>query len=291
MAKTSDTQAGLCACASRVVDVKCLTPSKLVKGRSSFELCADPIRAAAPPFTTGRRAICVGSRIMFSRPTCVGAGRLLVKNRRSVSVEGIDARYAVVDESQLRMSHCRSFCERFKHWHGHGPQNKYVNPDEQSPKLIQTGVCSYRELESIIFECNMLYFGQQYSTQMLMYWLLTHVEIHAISRYVVVVRHHISLLQVAFLVIKRISLIAFHSAATGSFVCTHPMHLFSNLMKTVELMRPSMQVKGKKTETRTLNTIPRHSHEDEQSNLRCDSEEKAADVEQRAHTSADTAVL
>jgi hypothetical protein len=163
MAKTSDTQAGLCACASRVVDVKCLTPSKLVKGRSSFELCADPIRAAAPPFTTGRRAICVGSRILFSRPTCVGAGRLLVKNRRSVSVEGIDARYAVVDESQLRMGHCRSFCERLKHWHGHGhgPQNKYVNPDEQSPKLIQTAGCSYMAVESIIFECNMEYFGQK----------------------------------------------------------------------------------------------------------------------------------
>lgn len=52
-----------------------------------------------------------------------------------------------------------------------------------------------------------------------------------------------------------------------------------------------MLVKGKKNRNKTVNTIPRHSHEDEQSNLRCDSEEKAADVEQRAHTSADTAVL
>jgi len=103
--------------------------------------------------------------------------------------------------------------------------------------------------------------------------------------------HHTTPPPTSFLVIKRISLIAFHSAATGSFVRTHPMHLFSNLMKTVELMRPSMLVKGKKNRNKTVNTIPRHSHEDEQSNLRCDSEEKAADVEQRAHTSADTAVL
>ena len=46
-------------------------------------------------------------------------------------------------------------------------------------------------------------------------------------------------------VIKRISLIAFHSAATGSLVRTHPMHLFSILMGTVEMMRPSMLLNRK----------------------------------------------
>lgn len=103
--------------------------------------------------------LCGQPHFIFSHPTCVGAGRLLVKNRCSVSVGRIDARYAVVDESQPGMSHCRSFCERLKHWHGHGHLkiNTCVNSDKQSLKLIQTVGCSsmkYREVGVGISDSN-----------------------------------------------------------------------------------------------------------------------------------------
>ena len=53
---------------------------------------------------------------------------------------------------------------------------------------------------------------------------------------------------------------------------------------------PSHAIETEK-ERKNRTTVPRHSHKDEQSNLRCDPEETTADVEGYIHASADTAVL
>lgn len=96
--------------------MKYLPPSKHVKGRKSFVSCADPIRAAAPHLTAGRREIRVSSRIAFSvqpATACRVSGRC--KSNIHVLTTEIDARCHGVlcfgcSESRSTFSHTR-FCK------------------------------------------------------------------------------------------------------------------------------------------------------------------------------------
>ena len=92
--------------------------------------------------------------------------------------------------------------------------------------------------------------------------------------------------------IKRISLIAFHRAASGSSFRAHPDAPFLYSKEIAEeCVRPAMLLETEGNEGKNKTTIPKHSHEDRQSNLRCEPEGTTADVEEYIHISADTAVL